>query len=111
MSNVDPAMPRVVVPFAFIQPNTDNHGLKDFTPAIVPSDTPDPEEIQHERATSRNTGEAGDDRDPKVDSSAQESAPTSPKVSEVATQPAIPETPAPAEKEVFESTPKNTSKE
>lgn len=67
------SLPRVVVPFALLEPNRDNPGLKDFTPAVVPADTPDQEESETEcapvlRGEFPKVGEEGDDSDPKVSS-------------------------------------------
>lgn len=76
---------RTVVPFALIEPNQDNPGLKDFSPVIVPADAPGVDEDPKEEVTAggaESTAEAGDDGAPKVDSSAQGSAPSSPKPSE-----------------------------
>lgn len=86
--------PRVIVPFAFIQANTDNPGLKDFSPAVLPADAPEEDED-----TGAVSGEARDDSDPKVNpSSAPASAPSSHPSSEAGANPENPEEPAPAEK-------------
>ena len=79
-SNSFNSLPRIVVPFTFLTTNADNPGLKDFTPVIVPADTPDPE-LEPEIKTLVNKHseeeEAGDGDDPKVFSSAPDSAASS----------------------------------
>lgn len=96
MTNVKPL--RELVPFAFIFPNADNPGLKDFSPAVRPADAPDDDD-EAEGGTGASGGEARDDSDPKVSpSSAPESAPTSPSTKGEVVKPENPETPASAEK-------------
>lgn len=91
----DKTLPRVVVPFTLVYANSDNPGLKDFSPAVLPADAPDEDE-----EASNNGGESGDGADPKVsDSSAQGSAPSSQQTSVVGATPGSPEDPASAEKD------------
>lgn len=92
----DKGTARVIVPFAFILPNADNPGLKDFTPAVVPASTPD--------EVTDSAGEAGDGDSPKV-SSAVESAPSSRNPSEANDRPDTEVSPANAAKDSQEEAP------